>query len=488
MAITNAQMFTWIGITPAAARNAIIADFLSDNLRGLLTMTLDDVKETCNSYAKRTEGAFPVQLTPLHKQQMRSLVLWVKDMDRVQQPMEFVDGTTRDAFLQALKDALNRQEMRVDQKKIGSSFLDASFNNKLKSQSQWEKFSQELEATLSMIVGSNGIPLTYVIRRNSESEYDPELPYEEAAQQAVALTGEKFKVDARTVHQIILRNVHEDSDAYTYIKTLLRHRNGRRDMIALRERYSSDATRQTIINSAKGTLDNLRYKNERSFSFERFSAKLQRAYDELEENGRPVHNGDIVDALWARIQSSDIQNYLASLRVDYQRNPDRNYKLILQDIAGEVAMKRQSSFVPTARNVAATYTKDGNCPTEGVHTANGSIFIGNYDPSEWNHPTVKPHQQEILNAREASKNGNNNSGGHNRSYNSKKRIANSIKANKRALKKLRLRISEAKATLAQKESESQNNKDSGTPASTQSDHQAGNSFGGRKSRSHQQDE
>jgi len=151
------------------------------------------------------------------------------------------------------------------------------------------------------------------------------------------MDGPAFKIDARTVHQIILRNVHEDSDAYVYLKPLLRRQDGSLDIQALRGRYQSEASVQAIINNAKSVLCNLRYKNERSFSFERFSAKLQKAHDDLEEAGRQVHNGDIVDALW---QSIELQAYLASLKVDYQRR-NRDYKLILQDIAAEVAVKRQ---------------------------------------------------------------------------------------------------------------------------------------------------
>ena len=132
---------------------------------------------------------------------------------------------------------------------------------------------------------------------------------------AVALEGEEFKIDTRTVHQIILRNVHEDLDAYTYIKPLLRSWDGRKDMLALRQRYQNDATKQTIINAAKSTLSNLRYKNERSFSFEKFSTKLQKAYDELEACGRKVDNGDIVDELWSRIQSTELQMYISSWKL-----------------------------------------------------------------------------------------------------------------------------------------------------------------------------
>ena len=82
-----------------------------------------------------------------------------------------------------------------------------------------------------------------------------------------------------------------------------------------------DATKQAIINSAKASLEGLRYKNERGFTFEKFSSKSQKAYDELADNGREVNNGDIIDSLWADIQSPDIQMYLSSLKVDYQKLP-----------------------------------------------------------------------------------------------------------------------------------------------------------------------
>ena len=67
MAITHMQIMTWIGIGVAQLRNAIISDLLSDGLGGLEHMTHDDVKETCLSYAKRTDSPFPIILTPLAK-------------------------------------------------------------------------------------------------------------------------------------------------------------------------------------------------------------------------------------------------------------------------------------------------------------------------------------------------------------------------------------------------------------------------------------
>ena len=469
MVVSNVQLMTWIGINPANRRNAIINDFLSDGLAGLEHMTTKEVKDMCASYAKRTDDPFPVILTPIQKQRMKGLVLWVKDRVRVGAAVAFPNGTTRDDVIDELNESIRRENLRKEQKKVGESFHDASFNNKLKSQSQWEKFSEELESTLAMIIGAKGVPILYVIRENDTPVFDPTLPYEVAVSQAVELNGEEYDIDAKTVHKIILQNVNEDSDAYTYIKTLLRHRNGRRDIQALRDRYQSDATKQAIINGAKSTLETLRYKSERSFSFERFSSKLQKAYDELEEHGREVHNGDIVDSLWDRIQTTDLLSYVTSLKVDYQRNP-RSYKLILQDIAAEVASKKAVSFAPGTRGISALYTREGGCPKQGVHTPNGAIFIGNYGNDQWRHDSVKPYWKEILEAR--SKDDSNK--GQNKSFNEKKRASKAIQRNKRKLKKLKIKIAAAKITSTEKDATE------GEPGD--GDDKAGDAFGGKSSK------
>ena len=477
MVLSNVRIFTIIGIQPVAKRDAVIADFLSAGLEGLRHMTPEDVKDACNGYARRQDGEFPIQLTVLQRQRLKGLVLWVRDRDRVQQPLEFGDGTSAADLNAELAAALERDEMRREQKRAGESYLDHQFINKLKSQSQWDKFSEELEATLGMIVGSQGVTINYVIRKDEESNYDAELEYNEAAVLAVKVTGPKFKVDAKTVHQIILNNVAEDSDAYTYIKPLLKYRDGRKDIEALRERYDNDASRQAVINTAKATLENLRFKSERSFSFEKFSARLQKAYDDLENNGRKVHNGDIVDALWPRIQDSSLQTYVASLKVDYSKE-ERNYKVILRDIAAEVAKtKNHVTFAPGTRGVSVVYKRDGNCPKNGVHMPDGSLYIGNYTTEQWRSAAVRPHHKEILEARRKDAGGNGGKG-------DGKRQSSAIKNSRRKLKKLKAKIASVEAKVASLSSNSgtkvKDSDESRDDASTNAN--AGDSFGGKRSR------
>ena len=471
MVLSKIQIFSMIGVSPPQSRNAIIADFLSEGLEGLRHMTVEDVRDACASYAKRTDGPFPVILTPIQKQRVKSLVLWIKDQDRVNQPIEFPDGTNEATFRKALSDALERAERRRLQKKEGESYIDSTFNNKLKSGAQWEKWFEELDSTLGQIIGIRGVPLSYVIREKEEPHFDTTLTYEEAVIQGTVLEGPEFTQDSRTVHQVILKNIHEDSDAYTYVKPFLRKRDGRKDLEALRLRYSSEASKQSKINKAKGDLTALRYKNERNFSFEKFSAKLQKAYDDLSASGREVNNGDIVDALWPRIESSELQIYLSSLKVEYQRSP-RDYKSILQDIAAEVGTKTTTQFGGrSSANVSAAYTREGRCPNSGVHTPDGSIFIGSYDREKWQDETVKQYHHKIIEARDKGE------AGYVKKSRSNKRKVNAIKRNKKQLEKLQAQIAAAKIQIKKVTFGQDLASDIDTP-----NNQAGNAFGGKNSK------
>ena len=93
MAVTNIQIMTWIGISVANQRNANFSDFVSDGSSGLEHMMYDDVKEMSSSYAKRTDDPFPIILSPIAKQRIYSLVLWVQDMFRAEQTPTFPTST-----------------------------------------------------------------------------------------------------------------------------------------------------------------------------------------------------------------------------------------------------------------------------------------------------------------------------------------------------------------------------------------------------------
>ena len=155
----------------------------------------------------------------------------------------FTNGTTQQEFLQALDEASHCNQICTEQRKSGESLVTVNFVSKLKKGSQWERWQEELKSVLGGIIGLKGINLTYAIRIDEIPNLEEQETWEERARVAARLDGPEYRQDRKLVHQFILRNISEDSDAYTYIKSKLEKENGREDIIALRYRYKNIATR-----------------------------------------------------------------------------------------------------------------------------------------------------------------------------------------------------------------------------------------------------
>lgn len=417
MPITVSQVLEWIGITDAAQKRAVTADLAPnpEKFSNLIDETQEGIKDVCDSYTKLEQDSFRLPRSVIKR--LVSLMLWAKDCHRLDEGTEFPNGTTKADCLALLDDARVRDELRKSQVKAGKALIASEFVLKLKNRSQWERWSVELKSTLNSIIGSKGIPISYVIRENQDAELDGHATWELKAYHGANLAGPQYRMDCKLVHQIIIRNIAEESDAYTYVKSELKNEDGRKDILALRKRYENQAVLQERINEANRTLTSLAYKNERSLTFERFSSKLQKAIDTLNECERAPHNGDIVDSLWGRIQNAELQPYVQALKVQYSQNP-RSYNLILQDIASQIpTLARNPGF---RRNVSECgteemeVTRDGDCPKSGAITPNGKLYIGNYPGNKWNDSKVRPYHKRINDARARNPVGNRGGGSGNR--------------------------------------------------------------------------
>ena len=98
---------------------------------------------------------------------------------------------------------------------------------------------------------------------------------------AVPLTGRLYKQDNPTVHNIILRNISDASDAFTYVKPYIKKDDGRNDIKALRSRYESVDMQEQYVSEAKRTIETIQYRNERAMTFGKFVSNLVKAVDEL---------------------------------------------------------------------------------------------------------------------------------------------------------------------------------------------------------------
>ena len=89
---------------------------------------------------------------------------WVKDNTCLEEEASFPDVTTRHEVIYELEDATTRKKCRKEQKKVGGSLITTIFQVQIEATRQWDRWVVELESNLKMILGAQGIPLSYVIR------------------------------------------------------------------------------------------------------------------------------------------------------------------------------------------------------------------------------------------------------------------------------------------------------------------------------------
>ena len=181
--------------------------------------------------------------------------------------------------------------------KVWEYLITTSFQAKPEASGKWDRWVVELEKNLKLIVGAQGIPLSYVIRENDAPDQTERDTWEEKAVLAVTLTGRLYKQDNLTVHNIILRNIADESDVFTYVKPCIKKDNGRTDIKALRSRYENVAMQEQYVSEAKCTIETIQYRNERVMTFEKFVSKLDKVVDEIEKQGMGMHNAEIVEIL-----------------------------------------------------------------------------------------------------------------------------------------------------------------------------------------------
>ena len=90
-----------------------------------------------------------------------------------------------------------------------------------------------------MIIGTNRILLSYVIRENDETDISDNPKCQEKARLSAPHEGVNYVQDQQTVHNIMLRNIADGSDNFTYIKDHISQDNGQTDIKALRDRYEN---------------------------------------------------------------------------------------------------------------------------------------------------------------------------------------------------------------------------------------------------------
>ena len=150
--------------------------------------------------------------------------------------------------------------------------------NKLKGGKDWYDWRDAVTNYLSILMGSNGVPLSYVVRvlpapasRNNFSTYEEEVIA------LVPLNGAFFNADSKRVHQVI-KTYTQCESAGEWIRSIQCHQDGRRNFTALKAHFQGEGNSSRRINEADRVRETLYYKNKSSFEFQSYLDELQKMF------------------------------------------------------------------------------------------------------------------------------------------------------------------------------------------------------------------
>jgi len=141
---------------------------------------------------------------------------------------------------------------------------------------EWIKWESKLVDYFHSVYNTKNIPLSYVIRKNATKEHH-EMSRDEQVIYSAALEGPLFDVDTKDVLRII-KELTTGTPAEAWVKNIT---CGRIAMEKLREHYDGMAEGEKRKLSAKDNLDSLHYRNEQTFSFEKYITPLQNNFQTL---------------------------------------------------------------------------------------------------------------------------------------------------------------------------------------------------------------
>ena len=316
-----------------------------------------------------------VSTLELRLKALHAVVHWVQDFRRVSGTPSIV-GLNEISFKQQLTRALDRSVIRKSLKDQTATTSSEASPGPLDSERKWKQWEEKFINYTRTHLGSNGIPLSYVIREKDEPQVDEE--YTDFVTQTIycaPLEGEYYTADRMTVFNMIV-SFTTGQPSGDWIKGTIRYSDGRRSMKALRNHFSGEGNASRNIAEADRLKDSLHYKNERAMNFENFLTQCQKMYNIFEKEGEPMAEDAKLRFLFKRIQHPELKNAIEALKVRLATET-LSYTQAANHLS--TAVSELPEYLSKNRAISSANTSNPNNndnKKSAIHKEDGSIITG----------------------------------------------------------------------------------------------------------------
>jgi len=433
---TMLQILHWIGFRTEAQRVALVADCFG-SFEDLKVLTEKDVATMSTDFGGRKEVRDRIYFGTRRTKSVKGLVHWIQDFYRVSETPSIV-GLNEVTFKQQLERALARADIRASLKNQASTAADAATPGALKSEKQWKEWEEKFVNYARSQLGSNGVPLSYVVRENEKP--DTETIHPDFVNKTIAcapLAGEYYSADRLAVFNFIV-SFTTGQPSGDWIKNTLKFADGRRSMQALRDHFSGEGNATRNVAEADRLKESLHYKGERAMSFETFLTQCQKMYNIYEKEGEPMTDEAKVRFLFKRVQHDKLTSSIDALKAQITAGVNVSYTMAANHLSA--AVSELPDYLARNRNVSGvgnhnTNSDDGD-NNAGIYNSDGSIKTGFL--SNWKSLSKDDRAKIIAERKRLGIRGG--KGGRNTSSNNDSATSNTLKQLKEQNKKYRRKI------------------------------------------------
>jgi hypothetical protein len=242
---------------------------------------------------------------------------------------------------------------------------------KFKDEHKWPEWEKVFINYLSVILGVNGVPLSYIMHNAAEPEDGMEYKtFNKCVVARVPHNRQYYLADSCRVHNLLTGYL-QGEQSESWIRNIARYQDGCHDIIALRRHYAGEGNSTHCISDAKRIQSStLHYKSEWALPFNKFLDSLQKMFTIFEEENEPLSECAKVDELLTKVQHTALAAAVTQLR--FQLNTEGVTFTVAANHLNSVVSQTQDYQV--ARKISSTNTNERQ---QGGHGGRGNGRFNN---------------------------------------------------------------------------------------------------------------
>lgn len=299
------QCLYWIGFIVDAQRTAIMNDAFS-SFHDISVLSEDDIKGLASDFNSRTVADRRIIFALKQTKFLKGLAHFIQGFYQISN-IPSILGLNKEGFLAKLDTAIQRDVVRSTMICNSKIVAEAANPGKLDLENKWKQWEERFNNYLSVQLGTNGIPLSYIIRKNDDPDPDtPDLNFILKCTKCAPLSGEFYIADQKIVFHMIV-NATTGCASADWIKSTLKYSDGRRSWKKLIYHFAGEGSASKALAKAEHLFETLYYKNERAMSFEKFLTKCQKMFNIYKKQGEPLSDEAKVQFLFKHVQHPDLE-------------------------------------------------------------------------------------------------------------------------------------------------------------------------------------